>query len=268
MRAVPNETEQIIVNLAINACDAMEGAGRLAVRLEGVDAAGGTAGALGLPAGSCAQHTVADDGPGMDPDVLARCIEPFFTTKELGRGSGLVVDRLRHRHRAGWDCPDPPRRGAGNGAEVWLSRIDEAPLDAPVDPAGGWDPARRLSGRVLVVEDEGPLRELATRALADVGLFVTAAADAEEAVAGLVGLEAVDAVVTEITLLGRSGVELAQGLRERWPDLPVVFMTGYAAVADRATEVVPGSRLGRKPFRPDELLGAVADLVGSAMGAW
>ncbi len=260
--ADPSAVEQMILNLSINARDAMEDGGKLTISVDEVDLDPSHASELEVRPGHFARLVVADNGPGMSEEVRSRCLEPFFTTKERGKGTGLGLPTVYGQtvERGGAVIIDTAP-GEGTAVGVWLPRAEAGATPAS-GPAPGADvPA--LAGRALLVEDQDDLRRLAGMTLRDAGMEVVDAGDAETAL--LMADEATwDVLVTDIVLPGMTGVELATRLRSLHPRLPVLYVSGYADRDTRRRGLVEGSRLLRKPYRPDELCRRVAELVCDA----
>ena len=258
VRLDPSEMEQIVVNLVINACDAMESLGNIRISVGVEEPSANERWQLDLPEGLLAVLTVADDGPGMTEEIQARCLEPFFTTKERGHGTGLglstvyglVKERGGQLRVTSWP-------GQGTSIRIWLPIALDANLSSGTEEDEVWPAGRMVSGRVLLVEDEDELRVIAEEALAGIGLEVVAVSSAEVALMKLARSHPFDVLVTDIRLPGLSGIELANGARVNQPDLPVLYMTGYsdARIPD------PRDRVLRKPYRPDSLRLRVAELI-------
>jgi two-component system, cell cycle sensor histidine kinase and response regulator CckA len=238
----PAQLEQVLVNLAVNARDAMPEGGTLSIAVSGVD--GGV------------RITAADDGTGMPAEVRERAFEPFFTTKEAGEGTGLGLATVHGVVTdAGGTVDIRSEVGAGTVVTIFLPAATEGVV-APEEPAL---PADRAPGgaSVLVVEDQDPVRRQARRILEDHSYSVREAASADEA---LEGWEPVDVLVTDVVMPGMSGQQLAEQARERAPDLRVVFMSGHTD----DVFVRDGARHGdiafvQKPFTRDSLLRAVEE---------
>ena len=260
VRLDPSEMEQIIVNLVINASDAMNGEGRVDVSVR-VDApTADQVAAYDLPGGPLALVAVSDNGPGMTPEVLARCVEPFFTTKDRGRGSGLGLATVYGlvRERGGQMHIDSALT-QGTRIRIWLPLVKDAPLSAAGDDDERWPAERTITGRVLLVEDEDDLLRMARDALTSIGLEVVSFPAAEDALEQLDAGAVFDALVTDVILPQMSGVELVKAARQISPDLPVVYMTGYTG-----SRVIPpghGDPVIRKPYTPDALRLRVAEVV-------
>ena len=262
VQADPAQIEQVVLNLVVNARDAMPGGGKLTIGLADVevDAAFVTA----YPSASAGPHVVlavSDTGTGIPAEVQPRIFEPFFTTKEPGKGTGLglaMVYGIVKQHDG--TIVVESEEGRGTTFRVYLKRVD-APAAAepgppPSKPTGG-------SGTILLVEDEDDVRELAREILAGDGFTVLEAATPGEALrvadrhTGPVNL-----VVTDVVMPEMSGRELAVVLLERWPDTRVLYISGYSqdAIAQHGVLDV-GTTLLAKPFTPDDLRRTVTRLL-------
>jgi two-component system, cell cycle sensor histidine kinase and response regulator CckA len=245
VHADPAQLEQVVLDLVVNARDAMPAGGRLALRVGAEEVRG--ADARGLAEGRYVTLRVHDTGEGMEPDVLARALDPFFTTKPPGHGTGLgLATAYGVATQAGGAIELESRPGAGTTVTVLLPVHVAAPAEggAPV---------------VLVVEDDEAVRELTRRILQREGLEVLTAADGA---AGLEALEArgapVDLVLTDVVMPVVSGKELADRVAERWPEVPVLFCSGYADDVVLRHGVEEGRyALLHKPFDAGELVAAV-----------
>jgi CheY-like chemotaxis protein len=257
VRVDPSEFEQIVINLVVNACDAMEGEGQVDINLTLAPGADRNQGQRAL-------LTIADNGPGMPPEVLARCLEPFFTTKRRGQGSGLgmsTVYGLVTERGGHMDIDSDP---TGTTIRIWLPLSEEAPVAAS-DEGEVWPPGHTIAGRILLVEDEPDLRLMAQQCLAGIGLDVLVSESAEFALFLLTKEGPFDALVTDIMLPGMSGVELAETIQRTHPRMPVLFMTGYAGSPTAAGMPGPGAKVLRKPYRPDALRLRVAEMLQEAL---
>ncbi|HBQ20112.1 MAG TPA: hypothetical protein DEF51_56305 [Myxococcales bacterium] len=207
--------------------------------------------------------SICDDGLGMSPEVRAHAFEPFFTTKPrpLGRGLGLSIV-LGFARRAGGNVRLLSEAGEGTTVELTLPRTDAAPAkSAPPRPARE---APRAGGRVLFAEDDDAVRRTTARILRMAGFEVVEANSGQDALDRYLEDEAFDLLLTDVVMPGMDGVELAKTLLRRRPELPIVLVSGYTAdLLDRAS--LPARvRLVGKPFRPDELLGALSQALGQA----
>jgi PAS domain S-box-containing protein len=250
-----SQLEQVLMNLAINARDAMPDGGVLRVEASNVEVAPN---AVPGVTGEAVRLTVSDTGVGMAEEVLDRAFDPFFSTKPAGEGTGLGLATVYGIVRgAGGHVDLRSTRGKGTTVTVHLPGNRE-----PVQPAGGHEaspPPPAQGERVLLVEDKDAVRILTARILGDAGYDVRTASDGLEALERHGdGTDGVDALITDIVMPGLSGQELADELRRRRPGLPVVFVSGYTedyvvegARRDGATAFV------EKPFAADDLLAAV-----------
>ncbi len=265
VRLDPSEMEQIVVNLVINACDAMNRQGHIDVGVQVAAPPPAEVQRYELPSGPLALLTVSDDGPGMPPEVLARCLEPFFTTKERGRGTGLglptVYGLIRER---GGQLDIESALGRGTTIRIWLPLERDAIVTAGGEDDEAWPSSRRVVGRIALVEDESDLRDMATESLRAVGLEVESFANAEDALTRLraavtSGSPGFDALVTDVILPHMSGIELVSALRRIDPGLPAIYMTGYTGTRDIPPD--QGDPVILKPYTPDQLRLRVADVV-------
>jgi PAS domain S-box-containing protein len=247
------QLEQVVLNLVVNARDAIAGTG--SIRIETATEGEGGARATVL--------RVADDGSGMEEAIRDRMFEPFFTTKPPGSGTGLGLSTVHGIvHQLEGEIAVDTAPGRGTTVSIRLPAAEGAPAaDAvalPVAAAAG-----RGSGTVLLVEDDRGVRRLARRALEATGYRVLEAERGEEALA-VAEREALDLVVTDLSMPGLGGAELADLLGQRLLGLPVLFISGYA---EAASEIRNAHRPGRdfleKPFRPDQLVERVQRLLGA-----
>jgi CheY-like chemotaxis protein len=256
----PNQLESALLNLAVNARDAMQGEGRIVIsgHAEHLEAP-----ANGLGTGRYLRLSIADTGEGMDEATLKRATEPFFTTKGIGKGTGLglsMVHGLATQSGGTLILRSTPRQGTT--AEIWLPAIEaEATLDADKRVA----PPTMLTAvhtgtprplRILAVDDDALVLMNTAAMLEDLGHEVT------EAYSGRDALEALangnfDVVITDHAMPRMTGAQLAKEIRQRWPHLHVVLATGYAELPPDADPGLP--RLS-KPFSQHELDRAVSAL--------
>jgi PAS domain S-box-containing protein len=254
-RVDPNQLELAILNLSINARDAMPGGGSLTLSASEVSLA---ADEPDLSAGRYIRIAIADTGVGMDAETVRRAVEPFFSTKGVGKGTGLGLSMVYgFAAQLGGALRLSSTPGVGTTAELWLPVSDEAvPADAAVRKA----PTRAArSARVLVVDDEDLVRMGTADMLVDLGYTVVEARSGGEALALLDGSGAdIDLVVTDYLMPDMNGAQLAEQLRQQRPDLPLLLVTGYTNLADSVGADLP--RLS-KPFRQDDLAAQVAELL-------
>ena len=249
------QLEQILLNLVINARDAMPAGGDLRIACHAASETD-VADAARLPPGRHVVIRVADTGEGMDEATRARVFEPFFTTKPVGRGTGLglaTVYGIVTQHGGAIDAVSTP--GAGSCFTVWLPCAPDA---SPAPPAGHETGATGRGEVVLIVEDEADLRRLAVMVLREAGYQVLEAADGAAALALVEARDhPPDLVLTDVVMPGMDGFTLAQRLRAGWPGLRVAFMSGYADPDIEARSSSDSSLLLRKPFTPGTLLSHV-----------
>ena len=262
VEADPVELDQIILNLIVNARDALGPGGTIVVQTEHVELT--RADVLNLPTlapGAHVRMTVTDDGQGMSADVLDHAFEPFYTTKGRGQGTGLGLSTVYGIvQRQGGNVVARSEPGGGTIMEVLLpASASAAPAVRSVEPEtvllGG-------DGRtILLVEDEESLRRAVRRMLEGAGYAVVEAPDGRTALDH--GAGGIDLLLTDIMMPGGvSGVEVADGLRAASPYLPVVYMTGYSDTILDPERLDGSTALLNKPFAESELL----DLMGSAIG--
>jgi PAS domain S-box-containing protein len=270
--ADPVQLEQVLMNLCINARDALGGRGRIRIGVERPDAGAAVCAscrATVRPSG-CVALVVADDGPGIAPTVLERMFEPFFSTKEVGKGSGMglaTVHGIVHEHGGHILVDTAPGRGTIFRVLLPLLRPSgAAPAAASPAPAVAAAGVMRLRGRVLLVDDEEMVTAFLRELLEGWGLTVTPAADGVTALDAVIGDPlAFDLVVTDQTMPRMSGLELARELREVCPGLPVLLISGYAHGIDEESVREAGvAGLLHKPIEPALLFVRLAELLRSA----
>ncbi|HJP58063.1 MAG TPA: response regulator [Gemmatimonadales bacterium] len=249
-----NQLEQVLVNLALNARDAMEPGGRLVIAGSIVEIDDGTppSSVVEIRTGRYVRIRVTDTGQGMSPEAREHAFEPFYTTKPLGQGTGLGLSTVYGiiKQSGGYVWIDS-RLGEGTTITVDLPAVSEA-LPAPAERAPGPSRGRET---VLVVEDEPLVRRLARRALEEHGYTVLEAADGREAIAELAsGEHPIGLVLSDLVMPRMSGRELGQEIARRYPGLPVLFMSGYTGEDVRSRGLLEGSApFVQKPFTADAL---------------
>jgi PAS domain S-box-containing protein len=262
VRADPNQIEQVLVNLAVNARDAMPEGGKLTIETSNVELDDAFAQShLGAVAGPYSMIAVTDTGTGMDATVRAHLFEPFFTTKDVGKGTGLGLATVYGIvKQSGGYISVYSEPGHGSSFKIYLPRLATTMSTPPSPVKGG---AERGTETVLVVEDEPAVLSLSQRALEAQGYVVIAASDATTALrlverhGGTIHL-----LLTDVVMPGMSGRELADQLAARRRGIRVLYMSGYPgdAVVQHG-ELPPGSAFLQKPFSPDGLARKVRDVL-------
>jgi two-component system NtrC family sensor kinase len=249
IRVDPGELELAIINLAVNAKDAMPGGGTLSIRAKPVTLKG-EAPEEGL-SGEFVAIRVADTGHGIPPDVLARVFEPFFTTKEVGKGTGLGLSQVYgFAKQSGGTATIASAEGRGTAITIYLPRSHETPqmpsprmeTEGPVEPAG----------TVLLVEDNADVAEVGAGLFRQLGYQVRSVVNAQAALAALRLDSNVDLVFSDILMPGSmNGLDLAREIAARFPAIPVLLTTGYSASAQEA--VALGVVVQQKPYDLESL---------------
>ncbi len=265
----PNQLENVLLNLAINARDAMPEGGRITIGTTHVTlGAADVAGLEGARPGGYVEISVADTGTGMDEATRARAFEPFFTTKPLGQGTGLGLSQLYGfvRQSDGVVRLDSAP-GRGTTVRLYLPRQEHARgQEKPSAPGTGAEEAG-AGGTVLLVEDEVGVRAMAAEYLRDLGHTVLEAGDGPTALDFLHSGLHVDLLLTDVGLPGgMNGRQVADAARERRPGLLVLFITGYAGGALDG-RLAPGMEVIGKPFALDALASKVRAMLGPAPAA-
>ncbi len=253
----PAELEQVVINLATNARDAMPSGGRLTLEtsnvvLKEIDQDRRTP----TPPGSYVLFSVIDTGVGMDEEIQSHVFEPFFTTKERGKGTGLglstVYGTIRQSGGTIWVSSEP---GQGTAFKVYLPAVDK-----PVTTIEEI-PMQRIVGvdaTILLVEDDLALRTLAAEILRNKGYTVIAAGGPTEAVAQLEASDP-DLILTDVIMPEASGPELIDEIRQSRPDIKVLYMSGYTSDALEGRKSIKSEDMLQKPFTPSQLLQKVVD---------
>jgi PAS domain S-box-containing protein len=255
----PTQLQNALLNLAINARDAMAGSGRLTIR---------TANAVleqplddgdeRIVPGEYVTIAVSDIGAGMPPEIARRAFEPFFTTKEVGKGSGLGLSMVYgFARQSGGTVLISSRVAHGTSVTLYLPSAGQAPTNQPraeVTPR----PRPETGERILVVEDSPLVAQMASTMLSSMGYSPVVVVDASSAIAELGRPDPISLLLTDILLPGgMTGIDLARQARRRWPDLPILFMSGFADPSLVPNEFRTNTRLLRKPFRLAQLSEAI-----------
>jgi signal transduction histidine kinase/CheY-like chemotaxis protein len=258
IRADPGQLHQIIMNLAVNARDAMPGGGRLVFAATNVDLDGAFADRhRGVRPGTYVSLSVRDTGVGMDAQTLANCFEPFFTTKDQGEGTGLglaTVYGIVKQHDGHVRVESVP--GQGTTFTVYFPRVEAVPGDE--DDAEPAEVAAHGRERILLVEDEWAVRSVTRDMLERAGFTVLTARDGAEALhlADSVG-DDIDLLLTDVVMPGLNGPDLARRLRALRPTVRVLYMSGYTRDALAHQANLDAVALLDKPFTPDSLVRTV-----------
>jgi signal transduction histidine kinase/ActR/RegA family two-component response regulator len=260
--ADPTQLEQVIMNLVVNASDAMPDGGTLTLRTDLVDLKWGLAHHHGdVPAGRYVVLTVSDTGTGIDAANLGKIFEPFFTTKDVGKGTGLglatcyaVVSQLGGHIRVQSEL------GKGTMFRIYLN-YESSPAVAAAIPPG---PKRVLNGTatILLVEDESTVRAVMKRTLGRLGYSILEATDAEGGLAIMKTDTTIDLLITDVMMPGMNGHSFAEKALAERPGLPVIFVSGYSpsSISDLSLPASPHAFL-QKPFRVSQLAEMVNDVL-------
>ena len=270
--ADPVQIEQVVLNLAINARDAMPDGGRVAVHTDTTTFNAPTrVGDAMLEPGSYATLTVTDTGIGIDPETRARMFEPFFTTKEIGHGTGLGLSTVYGIvKQLGGGIAVDSERGRGATFRIYLPLTAACELNDSARAAQ--KPRVASAATILVVDDDDAIRTLVASWLEASGYGVVTAANVAAAIHAVNGDRYVSLLVTDVVMPGESGLALAEKLRQDTPDLPVLYMSGYAHASFSSGPGSPGggqppagSHFLAKPFSRDALLGRVRQILEVGM---
>lgn len=275
----PDQLQQVVLNLVLNARDAMPGGGTLTISTDLEDLAQEDLIDLpGLTPGRYAVLRVADTGSGMSQETAARIFDPFFTTKPTGKGTGLgLAMAYGFMKQSGGGIHVETRLGEGSTFSLRFPLSRELGDDAPAgqapkaSAAGAVEPSRPSNtlGTILVVDDEPGVRNVTRRVLERAGFEVAAAGDVEEAVAALDQRGPFDLVLTDLYLPGGNGKDVAGRARERLPGVPVVLMSGYSerSEQDELLQQAGITDYLSKPFTRDQLLDAVRSALEARSGS-
>jgi two-component system cell cycle sensor histidine kinase/response regulator CckA len=275
VRADPQQLEQVIVNLAVNARDAIQargdGSGKLALSTRRVTA--GDVRKMGseiVPAADYTVLVVQDTGGGIPGENLTKIFEPFFTTKDQGKGTGLGLSTVYGsvKQSGGFIFADNvigvDGRAEGARFTVYLP-VHHGPAPAPRAEAKAHKASQWSGGgRLLLVEDEDMVRAVAERALTRAGYHVTACADGEEGLAAVANGGEFDLVVSDVVMPGMDGPAMAKAIRRVRPRLPVLFMSGYAEEQLRNEIDIADMHFIPKPFSVQEIGAKVGEVLGAA----
>jgi len=264
MRVDPGQIEQVLVNLAVNARDAMPDGGVLTISTYALDSA--AVAALGhkmMPVADYVGISVSDSGSGIPDNVISKVFEPFFTTKEVGKGTGLgLAMAYGIIKQSGGFIFVESAAGRGTRFDIFLPAatgvIDPPLARAAALPLEGWG-----QGTILLVEDEAMVREVAARALSRSGYEVLTACSGEEALAIIADRPGIDLLISDVVMHGMDGPTLVVRARAAQPGLRALLISGYAEEQVRSRIDDPATPLLRKPFSVKELSAAVRSRLAS-----
>jgi len=258
VRADPGQLEQVIVNLAVNARDAMHDGGTLRIQTYAVSQA--DVRKLGIEIMPVTEYTalkVTDTGTGIPQDVISKIFEPFFTTKEVGKGTGLGLSTVYGivKQSGGFIFADS-KPGQGTSFVIYLP-VHAAPASAAAVPriqAKEASPELWGTGTILLVEDEAMVRAVAERALARQGYKILTATNGEEGLEVIeTAEEVIDLVISDVVMPTMDGPTMARAAREKRPDLPIIFMSGYAEEQLRKSIDLDNIGFLPKPFSVQQI---------------
>ncbi|HWA58635.1 MAG TPA: response regulator, partial [Gemmatimonadales bacterium] len=255
---------QVIVNLSVNARDAMPTGGNLVIETANLAFPGAAKGAQSImPPGQYVVLTVSDSGTGMDEETMRHIFEPFYTTKAPGKGTGLGLATVYGivKQSGGFIYADS-EVGGGSRFRIYLPRVlgvaDSSDTPVAVNAVG------KAEGTILLVEDEEAVRRLARRVLEGLGYRVMEAVSGPEALTLLDTYSGrLDLVITDVIMPGMSGQELSARLRQQRPDLKILYVSGYTddAILQHGN-LLPNTSFLQKPFSPGSLAQRVREVVG------
>jgi CheY-like chemotaxis protein len=264
----PHQLENALLNLCLNARDAMPAGGRLTI--ETANVAGPDEGAVPPPGGSIGDHVslrVSDTGVGMTPEVKARAFDPFFTTKPIGQGTGLGLSMIHgFARQSGGDARIDSRVGEGTTVILRLPRHqgNVAAIDTPLAFAPA--PSAGVQGTVLVIDDEAPIRTLLVDMLGAVGRRALEAHDGPSGLATLRATQGIELVIADLGLPGgMTGRQVAAAARLVRPGLKVLYITGHEAITSTTPKSgEPDAPVLTKPFTLETLTRQVRVLLDGA----
>ena len=255
----PHQLELAVLNLAVNARDAMQDGGRLKIVAELNDLPDNAI--IGLSGGQYVHLMVVDSGSGMSEETLRHCVEPFYSTKGVGKGTGLglsMVQGLLMQSGGGFDIASD--LGQGTRVSLWLPTTD-APATCEQPEVGEDVPLAPRPVHVLLVDDEALVRETTSLQLHDLGYEVTDVDSAAAALALIEGGLVPDVLVTDHIMENKTGAQLAQELRQQMPDLPVLIITGYANLTPMQ---ISDFEVLAKPFRRRDIAARLAQMCAAS----
>jgi nitrogen-specific signal transduction histidine kinase/ActR/RegA family two-component response regulator len=270
VRADPGQLEQVLLNLAVNARDAMPDGGTLTIESAALTIEGDYASThLGIEPGPYAMLSVSDTGVGMDALTCARVFEPFFTTKEVDKGTGLGLSTVYGIvKQSGGSIFVYSEPGHGATFKIYLPRVAEPATDRPPRPVTPAPPDARRREVILLAEDAADVRRFTARVLREAGYEVLEAGDVETGIEAATSYQGhIDLVLTDVMMPRGTGRQLVEHLRLLHPEIAVVYMSGYTddTVLQRAV-IEAGTAFIQKPFSPTLLLTQVRAVLDTDAG--
>ena len=265
-RVDPGQVEQIVMNLAVNARDALPQGGRIVIETANVEMDSGFARRRAVQPGAYVMLAVSDTGVGMDAATQARLFEPFFTTKEPGKGTGLGLSTIYGIVRqCGGNIFVYSEPGHGSSFKIYLPRVG---VEGPARPGRLTAEEARGDETVVLVEDEPMVKNLVSEVLRKSGYRVMEFVNGREAMSRLRHFsEPIHLLVTDVVMPGMSGIELARQLALGRPEMRILFLSGYTDdLVERQGALQPGRGFLQKPFTPDTLLRKVRGLLDAPVG--
>ena len=259
----PHQLENAILNLALNARDAMPEGGTLTIETTVMDLDETYSKAKsGIDPGRYIVVAVSDTGVGMEPDLVAKVFDPFFTTKPLGQGTGLGLSMVYgFAQQSGGQVRIHSQVGIGTSVKLFLPTTQAAPAASEVH---GKAPQVGRGQRVVVIEDDPAVRMLVLEVLEELRYQAVEFADPLAAVPFFASNEPIDLMISDVGLPGMNGRELAENVRSTRPDLPILFITGYAEnAAIRADFLGANMQMITKPFSLDVLASKVSEMLSA-----
>jgi CheY-like chemotaxis protein len=270
VKADPGQLEQVIMNLVVNARDAMPTGGRLTIETANTTLHEDETAQHGIvAAGPYVMLSVSDTGAGMDPETLARAFEPFFTTKEVGKGTGLGLAMVYGIvKQSGGDIRVLTEPGRGTTFNIYLPRLHSGVEAALESPPFLLRPSGHGSGTVLVLEDETALRSLIRQLLVGRGYTVLDTGDPSEAIRICAQRgTTIDLLITDVIMPGMSGPQVVEHVIKLCPEMRILYISGYTAKAlaqlgtGPACPGQPGISFFAKPFTPEALAEKVREML-------
>jgi len=256
--ADPTQLEVAVLNLAINARDAMPEGGVLSFSSRRVHVEN----EADIEDGDYIELTISDTGMGMSPDVLDRAFEPFFTTKEVGKGTGLGLSMVYGMARqSGGAARIESEPGRGTSVKLLFRKADGAAAEIPRAGEEADHPGERAPASVLVIDDDPDVRGFIVESLEDLGYQVREAGDGREGLKEI-AKETPDLVVLDFIMPGLSGAEVASRILAKQPDQPILFVSGYSET-EAVKSIAPDASVLAKPFRAEALERAVRNVLAT-----